>query len=110
MLKGHRESPGLVYTRSSFSGGSSSCGYNESKSNSQEVALQKLENTDPYIRSPSSSQSNPESDLQISRISQNRIDFKEVAIPFDKVDDNKDKLLVITDILRSKYLKKRVLR
>ena len=43
--------------------------------------------------------------MQISRISQNRIDFKEVAIPFDKVDDNKDKLLVITDVVYSKFLK-----
>ena len=105
MLKGHRESPGLVYTRSSFSGGSSSCGYNEFKSNSQEVASQKSKDTDPRIRSSSSSQSNPESDSQTSRISQNCIDFKEFAIPFDKVDDNKDKLLVITDVVYSKFLK-----
>ena len=110
MLKGHRESHGLVYTRSSFSGGSSSCGYNESKSNSHEAALQKLEYTDPCIRSSSSPQSNPKSDLQISRISQNCIDFKGVSTLFNEIDNIKDKLLVITDILRSKYLKKRVLR
>ena len=110
MLKGLRESSGLVYTRSSFSGGSSSCGYNDSKSNSHEAALQKLENTDPCIRSPSSSQSNPKSDLQISRISQNCIDFEGVSTLFNEIDNIKDKLLVITDILRSKYLKKRVLR
>ena len=106
MLKGHRESPGLVYTRSSFSGGSSSCGYNESKSNSQEIASQKSEDTDPRIRSPSSSQSNPESDLQISRVSQNCIDCEEVSTSFNEIDNIKDKLLVITDVLRSKYLKK----
>ena len=106
MLKGHRESSGLVYTRSYFSGGSSSCRYNDSKSNSHEVALQKSEYTDPYIRSPSSSQSNPESDLQTSRISQNCIDFEEVATSFNEIDNIKDKLLVITDVLRSKYLKK----
>ena len=110
MLKGHRESSGLVYTRSYFSGGSSSCRYNDSKSNSHEVALQKSEYTDPYIRSPSSSQSNPESDLQTSRISQNCIDFEEVATSFNEIDNIKDKLLVITDVLRSKYIKKRVLR
>ena len=104
MLKGHRESSGLVYTRSYFSGGSSSCGYNDSKSNSHEAALQKLENTDPCIRSPSSSQSNPKSDLQISRISQNCIDFEEVATPFDKIDNIKDMLLVLIDVLHSKFL------
>ncbi|PAV18244.1 hypothetical protein PNOK_0673000 [Pyrrhoderma noxium] len=58
----HQESPGLVYTRSSFSGGSSSCGYSKSESRSQEVASQKSEDTDLCIRSPSSSQSNSESD------------------------------------------------
>ena len=108
MLKGHRESHGLVYTRSSFSGGSSSCGYNDSKSNSHEAALQKLENTDPCIRSPSSSQSNPKSDLQISRISQNCIDFEEVATPFNEIYNINDMLLVITDVLHSKYLKKMI--
>ena len=106
MLKGHRESPGLVYTRSSFSGGSSSCGYSESESNSQEVAPQTSEDTDPYTRSPSGSQPNPKGDLQISRISQNRIDFEEVATPLDKIDNIEDMLLVITDVLHSKYLKK----
>ena len=53
--QGRQESPGLVYTRSSFSGDSSSCGYNEFKSNSQEVASQKSKDTDPRIRSSSSS-------------------------------------------------------
>ena len=105
MLKGHQESLGPIYTRSSFSGGSSSCRYSKSESNSQEVASQKSKDTDTCIRSSSSSQSNPESDSQTSRISQNCIDFKEVAIPFDKVDDNKDKLLVITDVVYSKFLK-----
>ena len=106
MLKGHRESSGLVYTRSSFSGGSSSCGYSKSESNSQEVASRKSEDTDPCIRSITSSKTNPESDLQISRISQNRIDFEEVATPLDKIDNIEDMLLVITDVLHSKYLKK----
>ena len=106
MLKGLRESPGLVYTRSSFSGGSSSCGYNESESNSQEVAPQTSEDTDPYIRSITSSQTNPESNLQTLGISQNCIDFEEVATPLDKIDNIEDMLLVITDVLHSKYLKK----
>ena len=105
MLKGHRESSGLVYTRSYFSGGSSSCGYNEFKSNSQEVASQKSKDTDPCIRSSSSSQSNPESDLQTSRISQNCIDFKEVLTSFDKIDNIKDILLVLIDVVHSQYLK-----
>ena len=108
--QGRQESPGLVYTRSSFSGGYSSCGYNESESNSQEVAPQTSEDTDPYIRSITSSQPNPESDLQISGISQNCIDFEEVATPFDKKDNINDTLLVITDVLHSKYLKKWFLR
>ncbi|PAV18251.1 hypothetical protein PNOK_0673700 [Pyrrhoderma noxium] len=98
---GHRESPGLVYTRSSFSGGSSSCGYNEYKSSSQEVASQKSENTDPCIRSPSSSQTNPKSDSQVSRVSQNNIDCEEVATPFDKVDNFKDILLALTDAVQT---------
>ena len=106
MLKGLRESPGLVYTRSSFSGGSSSCGYNESESKSRKLALRKSDDTDPYIRSITSSQTNPESDLQISGISQNCIDFEEVTTPFDKIDNINDTLLVITDVLHSKYLKK----
>ena len=106
MLKGHRESSGLVYTRSSFSGGSSSCGYNESESKSRKLALRKSDDTDPYIRSITSSQPNPESDLQISGISQNCIDFEEVTTPFDKIDNINDTLLVITDVLHSKYLKK----
>ena len=107
MLKGHRESPGLVYTRSSFSGGSSSCGYNESKSNSQEIASQKSEDTDPRIRSITSSQSNPKSGSRTSEISQNCIDFKEVVTSFDKIDNIKDILLVLIDVLHSKYCKKR---
>ena len=44
--------------------------------------------------------------MQISRISQNRIDFEEVATPLDKIDNIEDMLLVITDVLHSKYLKK----
>ena len=104
--QGRQESSGLVYTRSSFSGGSSSCGYSKSESNSQEVASRKSEDTDPCIRSITSSKTNPESDLQISRISQNRIDFEEVATPLDKIDNIEDMLLVITDVLHSKYLKK----
>ena len=106
MLKGLRESSGLVYTRSSFSGGSSSCGYNESESNSHEVAPQTSEYTDPYIRSITSSQPNPESDLQISGISQNCIDFEEFAASFDNIDNINDMLLVIADVLCSKFLKK----
>ena len=106
MLKGLRESPGLVYTRSSFSGGSSSCGYSESESNSQEVAPQTSEDTDPYTRSPSGSQPNPKGDLQISRISQNCIDFEEFAASFDNIDNVNDMLLVIADVLCSKFLKK----
>ena len=106
MLKGHRESSGLVYTRSYFSGGSSSCRYSESESNSHEEAPQTSEYTDPYIRSITSSQPNPESDLQISGISQNCIDFEEVTTPFDNIDNINDMLLVITDVLHSKYLKK----
>ena len=106
MLKGHRESSGLVYTRSSFSGGSSSCGYNESESKSRKLALRKSDDTDPYIRSITSSQPNPESDLQISGISQNCIDFEEVAIPFNEIYNIEDMLLVMTDVLRGKYLKK----
>ena len=105
MLKGHRESSGLVYTRSYFSGGSSSCGYNEFKSNSQEVASQKSKDTDPCIRSITSSQPNSKSDSQTLGILQNCIDFEEVPTPFDKVDDIKDKLLVITDVVQSKLLK-----
>ena len=106
MLKGHQESPGAIYTRSSFSGGSSSCRYSESESKSRELAPQTSDDTDPYIRSITSSQPNPESDLQISGISQNCIDFEEVATPFDKIDNINDTLLVITDVLHSKYLKK----
>ena len=105
MLKGLRESSGIVYTRSYFSGGSSSCGYNDSKSNSHEAALQKLENTDPCIRSPSSSQSNPKSGPRTSEISQNCIDFKEVLTSFDKIDNIKDILLVLIDVVHSQYLK-----
>ena len=105
MLKGHRESSGLVYTRSSFSGGSSSCGYNEFKSNSQEVASQKSKDTDPRIRSSSSSQSNPKSGSRTSEISQNCIDFKEVVTSFDKIDNIKDTLLVLIDVVHSQYLK-----
>ncbi|PAV18246.1 hypothetical protein PNOK_0673200 [Pyrrhoderma noxium] len=80
---GRQESPGPIYTRSSFSGGSSSCRYN------------------PYIRSITSSQPNPESDLQISRVSQNCIDFEEVATPFDNIDNINDMLLVTTDVLHT---------
>ena len=101
MLKGLRESPGLVYTRSSFSGGSSSCGYNESESKSRKLASQTSDDTDPCIRSPSSSQTNPKSDSQVSRVSQNNIDCEEVATPFDKIDNIKDMLLVLIDVLHS---------
>ena len=69
---------------------------------SQEIASQKSEDTDPRIRSPSSSQSNPESDLQTSRISQNCIDFKEVVTSFDKIDNITP--LVLIDVVHSKFL------
>ena len=35
-----------------------------------------------------------------------RIVFEEVATPLDKIDNIEDMLLVITDVLHSKYLKK----
>ena len=105
MLKGHQESLGPIYTRSSFSGGSSSRRYSESESNSHEVASQESDYTDPYIRSITSSRPNPKSDLQISGISQNCIDFEEVATPFNEIHNIEDMLLVITDVLRGKYLK-----
>ena len=72
---------------------------------SQEVASQKSEGTDPRVRSPSSSQSNPKSGLQTSRISQNCIDFKEVSTSFDKIDNIKDTLLVLIGVVHSQYLK-----
>ena len=36
-----------------------------------------------------------------------RIVFEEVATPFDKIDNIKDILLVLIDVLHSKYCKKR---
>ena len=103
--QGRQESPGLVYTRSSFSGDSSSCGYNESESKSRKLASQTSDDTDPCIRSITSSQPNSKSDSQTLGILQNCIDCEEVPTPFDKVDDIKDKLLVITDVVQSKLLK-----
>ena len=64
------------------------------------------DDTDPYICSLSSSQINPKSDPQVSRVSQNCIDFEEVATPFNEIYNINDMLLVITDVLHSKYLKK----
>ena len=43
--------------------------------------------------------------MQTSRISQNCIDFEEVATSFNEIDNIKDKLLVITDVVYSKFLK-----
>ena len=106
--QGRQEFPRLIYTRTSCSGGSSSCGYSESESKSRELAPQTSDDTDPCIRSPSSSQTNPKSDSQVSRVSQNCIDCEEVATPFDKIDNINDTLLVITDVLHSKYLKKMI--
>ena len=63
------------------------------------------DDTDPYIRSITSSQINPKSDSQVSRVSQNNIDCEEVATTFDKIDNINDTLLVITDVLRGKYIK-----
>ena len=74
-------------------------------STSQEVASQKSEDTDSRIRSIASSQSNPKSGSRTSEISQNCIDFKEVVTSFDKIDNIKDTLLVLIDVVHSQYLK-----
>ena len=74
------------------------------KSESVELAPQTSEDGDPCIRSITSSQINPKSDSQVSRVSQNNIDCEEVPTPFDKIDNIKDMLLVLIDVLHSKFL------